>query len=301
MEREEPKAMELEQELDALYRKVASVDKTAKAAPPVIELKMEAAELEEPQIRNQQVIQPPRESEEPQIRDWRDTPPPKKEEKRPRRFFRVIPVLVIFLFLCLIAFFFWPTIYYEYKTDSIGGMVYPLRVNRLTQESSYFDGTTWMRPPIPEPVKTPVPEAVKAPVSQSPNIPEAVKAPPVSQSPNIPVAPVTPPYVNQMKKQPANSQAASVSEKTPANTKYAIQIKAFPESQKKEALAFMKSHKKKGLPTVTMETVSIQGRGVWHRMLVGDFATIKDASNAIVKLKQKNAYPDLFVQRKSGE
>jgi hypothetical protein len=284
MEREEPKALELEQELDALYRKVASVDKTGKTAHPVLELKAEAAEPEEPQIR-----------------DFREIPPPtpKKEERRPRRFFRIIPVLLfLILLLCLIAVFFWPTIYH-YDTLHSDGKAYPLRISRLTGESSYFDGAVWKRPPLPE--------AVKAPVPQSPNISAAPIAPteavktPVPQSPNIPAAPIIPPEATQIKTQTANSSAAPVTEETHAKNAYAIQIKSFPENQKKEALAFMKKHKKKGLPAITMETIPIQGRGVWYRMLVGDFPTIKDASNAITKLNLDNAYPGCFVQKKSGK
>ena len=80
--------------------------------------------------------------------------------------------------------------------------------------------------------------------------------------------------------------------------KYAVQIKAYPETEKNAAMAFVEDMKKKETD-VHMERVSLNKRGVWYRIMVGHFARSEDASSYIKEKKISDAYPGSFVQLKS--
>ena len=82
------------------------------------------------------------------------------------------------------------------------------------------------------------------------------------------------------------------------NHKYAIQIKAFPEAKEKDALVFAEDLKKTQ-PDVYVEKVKIRKRGVWYRILTGNFASIEDASNYMKEKKILETHPGSFVQLKS--
>jgi type II secretory pathway component GspD/PulD (secretin) len=81
--------------------------------------------------------------------------------------------------------------------------------------------------------------------------------------------------------------------------KYAVQIKAYPETEKNAAMAFVKDVKK-GQPDIHMERVALSGRGVWYRVMIGHFASPEDASSYIKEKKMSDAYPGSFVQTKSA-
>ena len=80
--------------------------------------------------------------------------------------------------------------------------------------------------------------------------------------------------------------------------KYAIQIKAYPKSKKKDAMAFAEDLKKTQ-PDVYVERVKIRKRGVWYRILTGQFASIEDASNYMKEKKILETHPGSFVQLKA--
>jgi septal ring-binding cell division protein DamX len=80
--------------------------------------------------------------------------------------------------------------------------------------------------------------------------------------------------------------------------KYAIQIKAYPEVAKKDAMAFAADLKKKRLD-VYVERVKIRKRGVWYRILMGQFASIEDASNYMKEKKILETHPGSFVLMKA--
>jgi len=80
---------------------------------------------------------------------------------------------------------------------------------------------------------------------------------------------------------------------------YAVQIRAYPENRKREAMAFTDDVRKKE-SRVSMETVSIPGRGVWHRILIGDFPTAEEAAEYRESRQLTREYPYSFVQTKSG-
>ena len=93
---------------------------------------------------------------------------------------------------------------------------------------------------------------------------------------------------------------AITSPKSATGGKYAVQIKAYPETEKNAAMAFVEDVKKKE-PDVHMERVSLNRRGVWYRIMVGHFANGEDASSYIKEKKMSDAYPGSFVQLKSEE
>jgi hypothetical protein len=88
------------------------------------------------------------------------------------------------------------------------------------------------------------------------------------------------------------------SSKVTKKGKYAIQIKAYPEAEKKDAMAFAEDLKKTQ-PDVYVERVKIRKRGVWYRILTGQFASIEDASNYMKEKKILETYPRSFVQLKT--
>jgi len=259
MSQEEPKEIDLEQELDALYRKVAIPDHTEDISYPAPPSITETSE-----------------SEKPEIQDRTDAPSTDNKEKTTFRISRSLSGTVLFILVIgLTAVFFWPTIYH-YDAFNSGGKVYPLRIHRLTGEASYFDGNDWSRPPLPAPVRKPVPE-----------------------NPAVQSAAAVPPDVNHLKAGAVASPAAPSPTKAQTETGYAIQIRAFPEYEKKEALAFVENVKKK-LPDIRMETVQVPGRGVWHRILLGNFSSREEADGDMKKRKLPDVYPGSFIQKKSS-
>jgi hypothetical protein len=49
-----------------------------------------------------------------------------------------------------------------------------------------------------------------------------------------------------------------------------------------------------------VEKVTISGRGVWYRILIGHFVNNEDASNYMKEKKILDAHPGSFVQLKSA-
>jgi OOP family OmpA-OmpF porin len=97
-----------------------------------------------------------------------------------------------------------------------------------------------------------------------------------------------------------DSPVAAAPSKTQSETRYAIQIKAFPDKEKTDAMAFVGAMKKER-PDVQMETVNTRERGVWHRILLGNFSSQEDASTYMREAKILDAYPGSFIQMKSGD
>jgi SPOR domain len=247
----EPKEVELEEELDFLYRKVSSRDQSDDVFYLPHQLKAETLVSEEPALHDE-------------TEKW---PLPRREGRKIRSSriaFTLLPVLI----LGLMAVFYWPLIYH-YDALNSEGKVYPLRINRVTGEAAYFDGAYWLRPPIPAERKDTVPGKQ------------------IAQA-----AVVIPTEANQTK-------AAAAPPNTGNQLRYAIQIRAFPENMKNAAARFVDDMKKK-LPDVRMETVDIQGRGIWHRILLGNFSTMAEAASYMKEAQISRAFRDSFVQKKSA-
>jgi hypothetical protein len=81
--------------------------------------------------------------------------------------------------------------------------------------------------------------------------------------------------------------------------KYAVQIKAYPETDKDEAMAFVEDMQKTQ-PDIHMERVTLTGRGVWYRIMIGHFASADDACRYMEEKKIIDAHPGSFVQRRSA-
>jgi hypothetical protein len=258
MEKGDPKEVELEEELDVLYRKVSSRDQSEEVFHAPQQLKTEAMVPEEPMLHTG-------------AGKW----PLRRREGLRFRSSLIVLALLPALILGLITVFYWP-LFYHYDALNFEGKVYPLRINRLTGEATYFDGAEWLRPPIPAEVKDNVPERQ------------------IAQS-----AAALPPEINQAKAPAEDSPAAVAPSNARSELKYAIQIKAFPENKKDAAAGFVDDMKKK-LPDVRMETVHIRGRGIWHRILIGNFSTTEEASSYMKETKLSRAFRDSFVQKKSA-
>jgi hypothetical protein len=260
MEKEDPKEVELEEELDFLYRKVSSRDRSEEILYAPQELKTEAIATEETEI---------------QIGAGKR--PLQKKERRRFSSSLIVFALLPALILGLITIFYWP-LFYHYDALSLEGKVYPLRINRLTGEAAYFDGVEWLRPPIPAAEKS------------------AVREKQIAQS-----AAVLPAEISQAKTRADDLPAAAAPSKTRSEPKYAIQIRAFPENKKDAAARFVDDMRKK-LHNVRMETVNIQGRGTWHRILLGNFSTMEEASRYMEKAQISHTFRDSFVQKRpAGE
>lgn len=259
MDDKEPKDVDLEQELEDLYRKVANTDSPGDSSYPLKQLKTETAAPERPGLPQQ----------------TSDCPIPRKEGSTRRFLLMAIGAFFPLSLLCLVAIFVWPTIY-NYESINFGEKVYPIRTNKLTGETLYFNGTEWSTPPVAK--------AIKKPSAGNLNDPSAI----------------VPPETSPIKDQPEESTAAPASLITHDKGKYVIQIKAFPEKRKKDADAFMEDVKKR-IPDIQMKTTHIAGHGVWYRIWVGNFTSMKEASNNMNKLKLSESYPGSFIRTQSGE
>ncbi len=82
--------------------------------------------------------------------------------------------------------------------------------------------------------------------------------------------------------------------------KYAVQIKAYPEAKKNDAMAFVEDMRKKQ-PDIHVERVDLSGRGVWYRIMIGHFTSAEDARRYMKEKKIIDAHPGSFVQLKSAE
>jgi len=80
---------------------------------------------------------------------------------------------------------------------------------------------------------------------------------------------------------------------------YAIQIRAYPEDQKQRAQLFLDDVRKR-TSAVSMETVTVAGSGVWHRILLGNFSTAEQAADYQKSDRVAREYPYGFIQRTYG-
>jgi hypothetical protein len=132
MGKDELRQHELEKELEALYKKVASLDTLGKS-------KRQEKESEEP-IKTDEELDFQQQSGE---------SPFQSEKKRILRIFGVVPTLVLLaLSFVVVAILVWPKIY-RYDSINSGGKTYVLRVNSVTGQTMYFDGKEWLKSPIP--------------------------------------------------------------------------------------------------------------------------------------------------------
>jgi hypothetical protein len=181
--------------------------------------------------------------------------------------------------IILLLVFLWPT-FYHYEAIRLGGKDYPLRINRLTTHTQYFDGWQWLEPPL----------RVEAPH----NVPPGIASPPLPAQPTGAVMrnepkPSSPPLVKQEITPPDR-----ISVKTKTRGPYSIQVSAYPARNKAEALAKEIQAKKFA---VRVEEVSIQGKGQWYRVLLGQFENRAAALQYLKDHQIGETYPGSFIQK----
>jgi hypothetical protein len=132
MGRDELRQSEIEQELEALYKKVARVDSLG-------DIKRIEQGSKKP-TKPEEGLELQHQSEESLFQ---------AREKRTFRIYSIIPALgFITLSFVIVAILVWPKIY-RYESIDSGGRTYSVRINSLTGKSMYFDGREWLRFPIP--------------------------------------------------------------------------------------------------------------------------------------------------------
>ncbi len=278
MDAQEPRDSELEQELDHLYRKVAGLD-----------------QLEDKQ--NRTAVQ--NDGETPAATDIQKPAEIRSVQKKRGRFHAYRTgwgVAIILLFLGSIFFFYWPGAYNNGNPHPKGAAD-ALKTDRSTGETGYRDGEKPSQPPIET--------AVAAP-SAGESKDQDVTPPPVDQRKDQVVAPQHPEETkNQalatqpIEKKRQVHKAPPAADTTPEGRRkrYAIQLRAYPEDRKQNATAFLEDLRKR-TPDVSMETVSIAERGVWHRILLGNFSTHKEAADYQKSDRLAREYPESFIQKK---
>jgi len=230
--------------------------------------------------------------------------PPSQERKKRKINFSLIVSLGVFyaLVFVLLASYFWPTIFH----DAINYMAYPSRINNPTDKSvmhqpledTKLKGQTESLSVLPVPSSVTKEASTKSdaqPTAISP-VPSGV-AKETSADQNVQLTTILPMEEKNLKDQTEEIPAATAP-KVPKNGKYAIQIIAYPEARKKDAMVFAKDLRKTQ-PDVYVERVNIRKRGVWYRILTGHFTSIEDATNYMKEKKILEAHPGSFVQLKS--
>jgi len=282
---------DLQQELESLYEKVASVDPQEddrKSKPGIAEFADDEEDGSAETERWESPLPGPRFRLHDKLRAFWTAPP--------------YPGILICVFLLLgsVGIALWPSLYH-YDAIDPGNGAYPLRVNRLTGEATYYDGGKWTKPPIAAKARKPEPAGLKAPpaAASPPPAPLLERTAPSPVSTQPPTAQAPPP-AEKRAEAPPPPPPAPAARKDVHQAPYAIQIRAFPEARKKEALAFQEKLAKER-PDVFLEIVPLGAKGVWHRVLIGAFATKEEASAYRKKTSLSSSFPDSFIQKRTGE
>jgi len=280
MAEEEKRDSDLQRELEHLYQKVASLDpkeddRQGQIAGPAAE-----------------------ESEEPKRRPPTGKRFRLKEKLRASRTAAPYPVLLLcLLILASLGFSLWPS-FYHYDAIDPGGGSYPLRINRLTGEATYYDGRNWVKPPI-IPKENKPPAVVEAKVLPPPIVPSGDKISEAPSAPEVRASSAPMPSATGGKTEAIPAPASAAFPKDVRQAPYAVQIRAFPENRMKEAEAFME-RVKENRPETLLETATLGKRGVWHRILLGPFSTREEASAYRKENRLSREFPDSFVQKRTG-
>ncbi len=274
-------------ELDALYRRVASLD------PPQVDrdgarpLVRDAAPEADGSWASTLTLPPSGPPPDPAVRDRAaaspsrtrtQTPPASPAGRRAGRF--AAGALAGGALLCAVLF--WPGLYH-YEAIRLGDREYPVRINRLTTHVQYHNGRRWLDPPL----RVTAPGPAPAPITPHPAPTPLISAvPPDVRGPAT--APAAP---EQRERRPAfpDRNAAGYGSGRP----YAVQIGACLSLRKAESLAA--GIRRREFP-VRIEAASIGDRR-WHRVLVGRFADRDTAERWLREHGFAEDYPDSFVQK----
>jgi cell division septation protein DedD len=301
MEPGDKKEEQLAADLEAMYRRVAAIERPDEGPKQADGLFPDRwPEQDPPEERIDRTAEAAAHEPPPPSRH---TPLSPDEGRR-----HLIPGLLAVVFVCLsvllYAAFFWPTLY-DVASISAGNKIYPIRINRITGSVVYFDGEQWRKTPLPASAAPVVPAmSVPVPAPPAPAATTSVTETSVpAKAAPVAAAPTTAGRGSLREKQalpdrrPASfalrkKQAAPPG--TAADGRFAVQIKAFanPDDARKLVAAF----KKTGLDVYSV-TAPIGGRGVWSRVLIGRFEDPKEALKFMQEKKLKDRYPDSFVQK----
>jgi len=257
MREDERKKTDMEEELEALYLKVASLDSHGNT-------QKEEKESKEP-IKSQETLVTQQSSE---------TTPARERKHGSFHSFRIVPTFGLFtLLLILIAIFLWPMIQ-QYNPINVVNMYNLMKFNNVKDEISHVHAKG------------------KSELSKQINVTKSITVATNEQTNATQL-------VNPKESNNQTEDAFSLSRPDTLNKgKYTIQVKAYPESEKKDAIMFFASLKKDQFD-VYVEKVRIPGKGDWYRILLGHFIGYEEASNYIKDKKLFHAYPGCFVQVKS--
>ncbi|MCX5829364.1 MAG: SPOR domain-containing protein [Deltaproteobacteria bacterium] len=224
-----------------------------------------------------------------------------------------LPTVVI-----LILMFLWPSLYH-YEAINLGGKEYPLRINRITSHTTYYDGKQWLIPPVQ--VEMRQQKAAKAPPVQPEQPVQPLQPAQLAQTvqpaqslqSTQPVQPPSPSGSSRaeftitgkpsslpqpkVKTRPAEKEVPPpkvVEVKINVAKPYSIQIIAYPEKDKAVALA---KRLRGGKIPVRVEEVAIKGKGRWHRVLLGKFKNRDEALKYFNDHKIGKLYPQSFIQK----
>ncbi|MBA4398039.1 MAG: hypothetical protein C0394_11750 [Syntrophus sp. (in: bacteria)] len=305
MEPEEKTEEQLAAELEAMYKRVASIEKPGEADDQRDEI--QAHQWHEDRMPASSmagaVVTAGSNAAEIPLQ------PPAPEGGRRRL---MIPAALAVVCGCVLLYgaFFWPTLY-ELSLIHTGGKMYPLRINRITGIVVYFDGEQWRSAPVPA-SEAPVPAPpVPVATAPAPEAPVSAAAAPVSAAPLAAQPAILPQQeASQDRRQrpaPASAHAqtqaafAQQARQTPprgvANDKlFAIQIKSFDNPA--EASKLVEDLRKAGMETDSV-AASVGARGIWNRVLIGRFKNQNEALKFMHEHKIKDAYPGSFIQKRS--
>lgn len=247
------------------------------------------------------------------------TPAPvaKTSDRSPQR--RILFSLLAFLGILILGAALWSTLYY-YDTFQSDGNVYPLRINRFTGSIAFFDGAKWSPPPLPvgpflrkstgEAPSGGRPEGeptLTAPPQTPPALTEPPASTPSSSAPaeglgsqptlQVDLQKSAQPQVAEKPRPRAKKPAGdSIGEKVFTGTTgvYAIQIGLMIEPRGAQEL--VDSARRKGFQAYHVRDHIEDGRQ-GYRVLVGAFASSKEAARYMRASQIKNIYIDSFVQR----
>ena len=173
-----------------------------------------------------------------------------------------LPTVVILILVLL-----WPSLYH-YEAIHLGGKEYPLRINRVTSQTTYYNGKKWLVPPVQvevnqqEAAKAPPLQAVQQVIPPTPAQPTQPVQPLQSAQSTLPatppppvqsVQPIQPAQTAQPQQQARPAQPPLTSKSS--GTEFAVEGK--PSSTKQQKVAPRRPEKKIPPPKVAASKANI--------------------------------------------
>jgi hypothetical protein len=284
-------------ELEAMYQRVASLDRPYEELQPTNVIRSQQEPFEPWTDATVETAQPaPAEPPSPQTSG---RAPSSGGDRRP---FPVAALVFAGLCVVLLGVFFWPTLY-DVSSIRTGDESYPIRMNRITGRVAYYDGGQWRPGPVPVAARSVLGTLVPAPSAHALLAP--VPTPLVAASPPSESGAVRPErqVFQDRRWTPAAPQTPSAFHQMPAPAPkivkkelFAIQIQSFDHPD--DARKLVADLERTGMEAYIV-AAPLGNRGVWNRVLIGRFESPGDALNFMQEKKLKDRYPDSFIQKLS--